>query len=160
MQEPEIRRLDTTLLVGLAIEMSLMDNKTQSLWQQFSPRISEINHKVSTDKLSLQVYPENYYADFSPAKTFTKYAAVAVSSWDSIPKGLRRFSIESGTYAVFHYQGSSRDANSFFQYIFTEWIPNSKYAIDNRPHFEVLGDRYKNNDPNSEEEIWIPIKEK
>jgi hypothetical protein len=28
------------------------------------------------------------------------------------------------------------------------------------PHFEVLGDKYKNNDPSSEEEVWIPIKPK
>ena len=27
-------------------------------------------------------------------------------------------------------------------------------------HFEVLGKNYKNNDPNSEEEIWIPIMDK
>jgi len=32
--------------------------------------------------------------------------------------------------------------------------------LDNRPHFEVLGEKYKNGDPESEEEIWIPVKEK
>jgi AraC family transcriptional regulator len=42
----------------------------------------------------------------------------------------------------------------------TEWLPNSAYALDDRPHFEALGEQYKNNDPNSEEEIWIPIKPK
>ncbi|MFT5513068.1 MAG: AraC family transcriptional regulator, partial [Bacteroidia bacterium] len=47
-----------------------------------------------------------------------------------------------------------------FGYIFGEWIPNSIYDIDSRPHFEILGDKYKNDHPNSEEEIWIPIKEK
>ncbi|MEP1984886.1 MAG: GyrI-like domain-containing protein, partial [Maribacter dokdonensis] len=41
-----------------------------------------------------------------------------------------------------------------------EWIPNSEYQLDGRPHFEVLGAKYKNNDPNSEEEVWIPIKAK
>lgn len=25
-------------------------------------------------------------------------------------------------------------------------------------HFEILGEKYKNNDPLSEEDIWIPIK--
>ena len=65
--------------------------------------------------------------------------------------------LPSGLYAVFHYKGSSSD-NSIYQYIFGTWIPNSDYDLDDRPHFEVLGDRYKNNDPNSEEEIWIPIK--
>lgn len=31
--------------------------------------------------------------------------------------------------------------------------------MDDRAHFEVLGERYKNNDLSSEKEIWIPIKE-
>jgi AraC family transcriptional regulator len=39
-------------------------------------------------------------------------------------------------------------------------LPNSAYALDDRAHFEVLGEKYKNNDPSSEEEIWIPIKVK
>jgi AraC family transcriptional regulator len=30
--------------------------------------------------------------------------------------------------------------------------------LDQRPHVEVMGEKYKNNDPDSEEEIWIPIK--
>jgi AraC family transcriptional regulator len=46
----------------------------------------------------------------------------------------------------------------FFTYIFTRWLPASGYQLDNRPHFEILGDKYKNNDPESEEEIWIPVR--
>jgi AraC family transcriptional regulator len=38
------------------------------------------------------------------------------------------------------------------------WLPGSDFVLDTRPHFEVLGDQYKNNDTTSEEEIWIPIK--
>ena len=45
-----------------------------------------------------------------------------------------------------------------FQYIFGTWMPDSGYKWDNRPQFEILGEKYKNNDPSSEEEIWIPIK--
>ncbi|EPE83362.1 GyrI-like small molecule binding domain protein [Leptospira noguchii str. 1993005606] len=40
-------------------------------------------------------------------------------------------------------------------YIFQEWLPNSGYKL--KPHFELLGSKYKNNDPTSEEEVWIPI---
>jgi AraC family transcriptional regulator len=39
-------------------------------------------------------------------------------------------------------------------------LPNSAYELDDREHFELLGEKYKNNDPNSEEEIWIPIRPK
>ena len=69
------------------------------------------------------------------------------------------FSLEGGLYAVFDYKGSSNDS-SVFQYIFGTWLPNSAYKLANRPHFEVLGINYRNNDPSSEEEIWIPILEK
>jgi len=64
--------------------------------------------------------------------------------------------VPSGLYAVFDYKGSSA-ASDIFQYIYASWIPNSRYQIARRPHFEVLGEKYRNNDPNSEEEIWIPI---
>ncbi len=76
-----------------------------------------------------------------------------------VPNEMETFLLEGGLYAVFEYKGSSNDP-SIFQYIFGTWLPGSNYLLDNRPHFEVLGDKYKNNDPNSEEEIWIPIKPK
>jgi AraC family transcriptional regulator len=66
------------------------------------------------------------------------------------------FTLKGGLYAVFDYKGPSDD-KSIFQYIYSTWVPKSKYKLDNRPHFEVLGEKYKNNDPESEEEIWIPI---
>jgi len=67
--------------------------------------------------------------------------------------------LPGGLYAVFDYKGSSNDPG-IFQYIFGTWLPGSEYDIDDRPHFEVLGENYKTNDPNSEEEIWIPIRQK
>jgi AraC family transcriptional regulator len=39
-------------------------------------------------------------------------------------------------------------------------VTASGYEIDARPHFEILGSKYVNADAESEEEIWIPIKEK
>ena len=82
-----------------------------------------------------------------------------MENFDDIPHEMKSFILEEGLYAVFDYKGSSAD-NSIFQYIFRDWLPSSPYQIDDRPHFEVLGEKYKNNDPNSEEEIWIPIIEK
>jgi AraC family transcriptional regulator len=48
-------------------------------------------------------------------------------------------------------------ASKTFEYIFETWLPNSDYLVDNRLHFELLGEKYKNKDLDSEEEIWIPI---
>ncbi len=45
-----------------------------------------------------------------------------------------------------------------YRNIFETWLPASGYVLDNRPHFAVMGEKYRNEDPDSEEEIWIPIK--
>ena len=90
---------------------------------------------------------------------FEKWAAIEVSNFDNVPDEMETYTLESGLYAVFNYKGLNTD-NRIFIYIFGTWLPNSDYLIDGRPHFEVLGDKYRNGDSSSEEEIWIPIKPK
>ncbi len=147
------------MFVGRSCEMSLIDNKTASLWGCFAPRISEIFNRVGNDKFSLQIYDPNYFTNFSPVNEFVKWAAVEVSSLDVESDDMETLVLSGGTYAVFDYKGSSNDS-SIFEYIYTNWLPNSDYMLCDRPHFEVLGEKYINNDPNSEEEIWIPIQPK
>ena len=156
---PRIEKLEEKKLIGLNIKMSLINNKTGLLWGQFAPRIREIQNKLSKDKISMQIYPPLYYKQFNPNNEFEKWATVEVTDFEKTPSGMKSFILKAGPYAVFDYKGSSAD-NSIFQYIFTEWFPNSNYEVDNRPHFEVLGSKYRNNHPDSEEEIWIPTKEK
>ena len=107
----------------------------------------------------MQLYKPNHFADFNPTSEIEKWATVEVSDFNKVPIGMETYVLPGGLYAVFDYKGLSTDS-SIFQYIFGTWLPDSDYALDDRPHFEVLGDKYKNNDPNSEEEIWIPIKAK
>jgi len=71
---------------------------------------------------------------------------------------METFTLEGGLYSVFLYRGSSGDGASAFRYIIKTWLPESVYALDNRPHFEILGERYRNDSADSEEELWIPIK--
>jgi len=154
---PDIKKSAEKKLVGLKLKMSLIDNKTGQLWGRFGPLIKSIPNKVSQDKISMQIYGAYYYSKFDPGREFEKWATVEVENFDAIPKELDRYILQAGDYAVFDYKGSSSDY-SIYQYIFWEWLPKSNFQIDDRPHFEVLGAKYKNNDPDSEEEIWIPIK--
>lgn len=157
--KPRIERLKEKKLVGIKTSMSLVQNKTFQLWSQFGPRIKDIQNRTSQDRISMQIYDSSYYQNFSPSNQFEKWATVEVDNFDNIPEMMETYTLKGGLYAVFDYKGSSADS-SIFQYIFLEWLPHSSYDIDQRPHFEILGKRYKNNDPNSEEEIWIPIKER
>lgn len=159
MLQPRIETIEEKQLIGMFEAMSLVDNKTFKLFSTFMPRRKEIQSAENFDVLDLKVYPKDYFLNFSPANVFTKWALVEVANFEQIPNGMAPFTLMSGKYAVFIHKGLSTD-NSTFQYIFTEWLPHSDYTLDERPHFEVLGEKTKRHDPNSEEEIWIPIVEK
>ena len=154
--QPRIERISQKKLIGINIRMSLINDKTSDLWRHFMPRINDIDNKLSRDRISLQVYPTSYFDNFSPKLEFVKWAMVEVGDSTYVPDDMAQYTLKGGLYAVFDYKGPSDD-KSIFQYIYGTWVPNSKYKLDNRPHFEVLGEKYKNNNPESEEEIWIPI---
>jgi AraC family transcriptional regulator len=154
--DARIECLTEKKLIGQHTRMSIADNKTGQLWGQFAPKMNEIRQKKSTDKISMQVYPAAYFDAFDLNLEFEKWAALEVNDFEHIPPGMDTFILREGLYAVFDYKGLPSDS-SIYQYIFSVWLPSSPYQIADRPHFEILGDRYKNNDPNSEEEIWIPI---
>lgn len=156
--EPEIITTSPKKLIGKYVYMNFANNLTGKLWAGFMPHKKEIQNSLSTDLISMQVHKEPFKPDqFDPHQTFQKWATVEVTDHSNIPNGMEAFTIPEGLYAVFHYKGSSTDP-SIFQYIFGAWLPNSPYQLDHRPHFEVLGEKYKNNDPNSEEDIYIPVK--
>jgi AraC family transcriptional regulator len=159
--EPRIETLSTKKLIGNALKMSFDNNRTAELWQGFMPRRREIKGTVSTDLFCMQIY-ENVLTptDFNERTEFEKWAAAEVSEFKQIPDGMMSYTITGGLYAVFIYKGMPVDFRETFNYIFYEWLPNSKYDLDQREHFEILGDKYKNNDPDSEEEIWVPVKRK
>jgi AraC family transcriptional regulator len=152
---PEIRTIAQFRIIGRKITMSFANNRTAELWRSFMPKRKDIIGSTSTDLISLQIYPPSF--DFNPATNFEKWAGVEVTSETLIPEGMEVLTIPGGSYAVFHYTGLSTDT-SIFEYIFKTWLPSSGYVLDDRPHFERLGEKYKNGDPNSEEDIFIPIR--
>ncbi|MBK9631694.1 MAG: GyrI-like domain-containing protein [Saprospiraceae bacterium] len=154
---PKIFELKEKKLIGKRLKMSLTCNRTGELWASFMPRKAEIESKVSNDLISLQIYPVNYFLEFNPNAEFEKWATIEVTDFENLPNDFETFRLEPGLYAVFNYIGLSSNPE-IFKYIYGTWLPGSEYLLDSRPHFEVLGEKYKNNDPNSEEEIWIPIK--
>lgn len=156
---PRIEILNKKRLIGKRLTMSLSTDKTFELWKSFMSRKKEIINSSGSNLYSLKVYDPLYFTDFNPQATFEKWAAMEVANFSSIPSEMETFILKGGLYAIFTYQGSSLD-KSIFQYIFSLWLPNSIYLLDERPHFEILGEKYKNEDITSEEEIWIPITKK
>jgi AraC family transcriptional regulator len=156
--EPRIDTIGEKKLLGKRMTMSLSNNKTRELWQSFMSRRKEIKNAIGTDLYSMQILDSAYFSNFNPGKEFEKWAVTEVASFDDVPADMETFTLPSGLYAVFLHIGPASSGPQVFQYIFGTWLPRSEYTLDNRPHFEILGEKYKNDDSNSEEEIWIPVK--
>ncbi|MEP0365669.1 MAG: GyrI-like domain-containing protein [Cyclobacteriaceae bacterium] len=154
---PSIITIPEMHFIGMSLLMAVANNRVAELWRSFGPRKKEIENVVSADSYSMEIYGADFFQSFDPHKEFEKWAAVRVSHGTSVPEGMQALTIPASEYAVFDYKGSSSMASDFYQQIYGVWLPASGYALDSRPHLAVMGEKYKNNDPESEEQIFIPI---
>jgi len=121
--------------------------------------IAQYNRQCCRQRLIFSsIVCSRFFKNFNPNHPFEKWACREVKDFENIPDGMSTIEIPEGLYAVFHYKGDNSQAVEMYNYIFTDWLPNSEYQLDLRPHFEILGEAYKYNDPASEEDIYIPIK--
>lgn len=157
---PTILTIPSKKLIGMRMKMSMAQNKTGELWRSFGQRRKEISNSIGPELYSMQIYPPGHFANFNPTAEFEKWATIEVTDFNTVPQGMETFTLPGGLYAVFHYVGTPAAAAPFFQHIFGTWLPASEYELDDRPHFEILGEKYKNGDPASEEDVYIPIKPK
>lgn len=155
---PRIEMLSEKKFVGKRIKMSFSDNKTHELWRSFMPGRRQINNIIGMELYSIEVYEKLYFDNFNPKREFDKWAAVEVMNFDRVPDEMETLNSPRGLYAVFQYKGAASKGAETYQYIYGTWLPESDFLLDNRPHFAVMGEKYKNEDPDSEEEMWIPVK--
>ncbi|NVK27228.1 MAG: GyrI-like domain-containing protein [Flavobacteriia bacterium] len=151
--------LPESSFAGFSVEMSLAQNKTVSLWQKFMPQRKAIK-SIDDFLYSIEVYPSHYFESFDPTKSFVKWAAVRVENGSHLYPDFERLTLPEGEYAVFLHIGPPQNAPNTYGYILSEWLPNSGFELDNRPHMAIMGEKYKHGEPDSEEEFWIPIKKR
>lgn len=157
--KPRIENLQEIKLIGMSRKMSFAQHEPHLIWQAFMPRKKEIKHLANNNLYSLEVYPdEQFFKEFKMENKFEKWAAVAVNEYENIPEDMKSMVLKAGTYAVFPYKGKQTEAKAAYEYIFREWLPTSGYELNHLPHFAVMGEGYKRDAEDSEEEIWIPVR--
>ena len=157
---PRFEILAEKKMLGKRMVMSFSHNKTFDLWQGFMSQRNEIKNNIGVELYSVEVYPPLFFKDFNAEAEFEKWAAVEVADFNTVPAGMETLTIPTGQYAVFIHQGPASNGPETYRYIFMDWLPNSEFLLDNRPHFAVMGAKYKSEDPDSEEELWIPVNKK
>ncbi|MEY2963599.1 MAG: hypothetical protein RL754_860 [Bacteroidota bacterium] len=154
MINPTIIYFEGSLLCGVSAPMSLRSFTPWTLWPKVMHQLSQVSNRCNGDLISLRSFDGIPVFGPTADPSFTYWGGVEVNGEN---EGFEHRSIPGGLYAVFHYQGLSSDS-AIWRYIYGQWLPSSDYELDDRPHFERLGSKYKNNDPLSEEDIYIPIR--
>lgn len=159
MQEPTIRTIASKKLAGLCTETTLATDNPAILWQEFMPRRKELTTIAGNELYAVQVYDAGFIkGEFTADSVFQKWAAVEVSGNAKLPEGMELLIVPAGDYAVFIHKGPASDFVKTANYIYREWLPNSNYTLDDRPHLQVMGKKYLGHThPESEEEVWVPV---
>ncbi len=151
----ELVLVEAFQLQGNAAAMSFTEDGTADLWRSFIPKLETLGHRKDEFLYVAQEFPSNFFVEFNPELEYTKWACVRLEEHD---QELETLEVPEGDYAIFTYIGKPSEAGPFFQDIFSTILPKAGLAVDQRPHLAIMGEKYKGENPESEEEIWIPVK--
>lgn len=155
---PRFETIEGTWVVGIRSPLSAGGTETAQLWQRFMPRRGEIKRRTNANYLAMRVFHSSAGEQVTPLTPFDEWAVVEVSDIDDLPDGLDSYSLPGGDYAVFVHRGPASTFPETAGHVYGTWLPNSPYELDDRPHFAAMGPQYRPDDPEAEEELWIPIR--
>ena len=136
---PNIIHLEEKKLIGLSRAVSLNDNETGMLWKSFMQRRSAITNANGPELYSISVYPHLYFESFDPGVQFTKWATVAVTSYDDLPTHMDTYILQSGLVPGCH----SPDMIWMIGLILKYWEKNIKTMIPIRRKWFVYQSNWK-----------------
>lgn len=132
---------------------------TRALWQQFRAQLPNLDHRVGSDWLSIQVFSEEVdFARVLPSVPFIKWAAVEVAAPPAEASGLHALWVPPGCCAAFRYRGLPQGALEAMRYILEDFLPSSGYVPEHRPFVDRMPADYRPNDPLATETILVPVR--
>ncbi len=127
-------------------------------WERLHPYMNEIKNKINPTT----AYGINFYMPNCTMKSKWNYlAAFEVKDLNNIPLNMLGKTIPANKYAVFTHKGPIKNIGKTYYYIYTKWLPESKFDKIYEYDFELYDERFKcGESDDSEVDIYIPIKEK
>ena len=117
-------------------------------------KVERLNFPIHVNLYSIEVYNSvTFFKNFDPNKTFEKWAVVEADNFVNLPDDLQIVVLPAGLYVIFIHKGPAADGYKTYEFIYKTWLQQSNYFLDNRPHFALMDEKYKNNALDSEEEI-------
>jgi len=156
---PEIVTQERMQLVGVKTEFYSVDSEKNNmadklplLWDEFVPRMEEIQHKVSG--LACGVIQQTK----EKTDLLEYYAAVEVSDINDLPEGMVSVEIPVSTYAKFTHKGNVASINNTVNYVYSSWLMQSDKRHTYGADLEIYGEEYIPDSDDSVVYYSIPIK--
>jgi AraC family transcriptional regulator len=147
--EPKIISKPAFTIIGLLYHGNNAENEIPQLWGQLMSRSSEIQNQIGNIAYGAA-------ANFDEAsKAFDYVAGFEVSPETDAPQGMVKWNIPARTYVVF--TCTLPTMMDTYKSIHETWFPQSDYQRAAGPEFELYGEKFDPNDPNSKMDIYIPV---
>lgn len=127
-----------------------------ALWNQFLPRINEIETAKPDYQLGIRSF-SHPLVETKSADSFVYAAAVPVNSIAQVPEGMVPWELSSGRYAVFTHRGKLSDLQHTVDYIWGIWVPSMANKLRDVPDFELYDQRFNPESLDGEIDIYMPI---
>ncbi len=151
--QPQFVTKPAFTVVGLRIHTKSKAPEIVNLWQQFGPRMGEVQH-LAEPGVSYGLMDH-----FDQARGALDYmAGEAVEQVVDLPAGMIRLDVPANTYAVF--EATLPTIGETFDAIYSAWLPNSGYQQVAGPYFEHYGETFNPDEPTSKLAIYIPVAKK
>ena len=149
--EPKLITKPAFTVVGLLLHTQPMSPEIPTLWEEFVPRIGEIQHQFEGH------VSYGLMGRFDQATGMFDYmAGNAVTQVAQLPAGMTRWDISANTYAVL--ETTLSRIGETMDYMYRTWAPSSDYQPVDAPSFERYGEAFSAENPVVD--IYVPVKKK
>lgn len=151
MKEPTIVTKRAFTVVGKSYRGKNERDEIPELWRQFWQRHEEITHRTGAGVaygVAGNKDPETGDFDY--------VAGLEVDDSRDIPPEMVSWDVPEQTYAVF--QCTLPTLMATYQYVFTEWLPESEYDLGDGPEFELYDESFSPEEGEFGMFLYIPVK--
>ena len=149
--EPKLITKPAFTVVGLLLHTHPMSPEIPALWDQFVPRIREIQHQTEGH------VSYGLMGRFDQATGMFDYmAGNPVTQVVQLPSGMTRWDLAANTYVVL--ETTLSKIGETMDYAYRTWLPSSNYEGVDAPSFERYSEAFSPENPVID--IYVPVKKK
>ncbi len=137
-------------VAGMLYRGNNSNKEIPALWDKFGPKMGILPHRI--DPQSCYGVCDNFDEE---AEIFDYVSACEVKPGEEMPEGMVTREIPAQTYAIFN--TTLPEIQATMGYIYSTWLPSSKYERGPGPEFELYGEEFSPDEPASRFDIYVPV---